>query len=195
MINVYLFDLDDTLVDTKIYAEIYSTVLGMVKEKLNINDELLEDKAEELGLEKNKFDRWDTGDLCRKLGFLEEYYKILEEKINVLPVLHDNVQGVFSKLNAEGKKIGIVSNSMARTINAYLKKYDLNEYVDFVFSFDDAGCLKRSDDYWKTLIEKHNLVPRKCLVIGDDIRDDVKMPKMFGFNTFLIKSSEDLKVL
>ena len=77
-INTYLFDLDDTLISTKIYAEIYKPILKMVKKKLT--DKQLDQKAKELGLEKNKFDRWDTGDLCRELKLLEEYYIVLVEQ-------------------------------------------------------------------------------------------------------------------
>ncbi|MFH1396631.1 MAG: HAD family hydrolase [archaeon] len=194
-ITTYLFDFDDTIIDTKIYAEIYYNVLEMIKEKLNLDDKELEEKAKKLGFKKNKFKRWDTGDFCRELGLLDDYYMVLEDKIKIMPVLHDNIVDLLTKLKEEEKQIGIVSNSMMRTIKLYLKKYELIELIDFVFSFDDAKCLKRNDNYWKTLIEKHNLEPRKCLVISDDINDDVKMPKQFGFHTFLIKDSKDLKNL
>ena len=82
---------------------------------------------------------------------------------------------------------------MTRTIKAYLNRYKLNDYIDFIFSIDDSGCKKRDEKYWKTLIEKKKLNPEECLVIGDDIIQDVKTPERVGFNTFLIKKPSDLK--
>lgn len=196
-ITTYLFDLDDTLINSKIYIEIYTPILEMIKEKLNLNDEELAQKAKKLGLNKSKkLNQWDTGDLCRELDLLDEYYQILEEKIKVISVLQDNVKELLTKLKDDGKIIGITSNSMARTIKLYLDKYELTKLVDFVFSLDDAGfSMKKEDNYWETLIKRHNLKPGQCLVIGDDPIDDVKMPKRFGFHTFLIRNPEDLMTL
>ena len=193
--NVYLFDLDDTLISTKVYAEIYQPILDMVKDKLNLTDTQLNDKAVEVGLDKNKFDRWDTGDLCRELNLLEDYYIVLEDHIKVIHGLHDLVIDIFKKLRKDGKKIGVVSNSMRRTIKAHLNKYELTEYVDFIFSRDDCNCKKRDDKYWQTLIEKESLDPKECIMIGDDPVQDIEIPSKFGFQTMLVSSSEDLKKL
>lgn len=165
----------------------------MIKKKFKLTDTQLTHKATELGLTKNKFGRWDTGDLCRELGLLEEYYQLLERHIKVTPSLHNTVIDTFKKLKTKKKKIGIVSNSMIRTINAYLNKYQLHEYLDFVFSRDDAKCKKQENAYWKALIKKKKLKPQNCLVIGDDPEQDVKVPKKLGFKTFLIQKPQDLK--
>lgn len=192
MIKIYLFDLDDTLVDAKIYAELYVPICNTIKKKLNITDKELDQKAEELGLKKNKYNRWDTGDLCRELGLLEVYYKILEEHIRVKQVLHDKVEAIFEELKKRGKIIGIVSNSMHRTIAAYVHKYGLQKYIDLIFSSDDAGCLKHDKKFWKTFIEKEKLKPEECLMIGDDLEEDIKIPKGFGFQTHYVENSKDL---
>jgi len=194
-VKVYLFDLDDTLISTKIYAEIYEPILKMVKKKLKLTDIQLDQKAKELGLEKNKFNRWDTGDLCRELHLLEEYYKVLEEQIQVMPVLHDNVLQLFQKLKKQKKTIAIISNSMIRTIKAYVNKYELNQYVNFIYSRDDAGCKKSDEHYWKKLIESHHLKIEECLIVGDDHKQDILIPQKLGFKTFLIENPEDLNSL
>src|SRR3989338_5872375 len=126
-IKVYLFDFDDTIISTKIYAELYQPLLKMIKSKLKLTDIQLNQKAEDLDLKKNKFGRWDTGDLCRELNLLEEYYRVLEKQIKVMPVLHDTVISVFKNIKSKKKKIAIISNSMRRTVNAYLQKYDLEK--------------------------------------------------------------------
>lgn len=193
MIKNYLFDLDDTLIDTKIYARLYQKILSMIKSKKKLTGTDLDAKAASFGLKKNKFGRWDTGDLCRELGLLDDYYKELEKLIAVEQVLHDAVEEVFIKIKKNKQKIGIVSNSMHRTIQLYLKKYGLSKYIDFIFSSDDVGCLKNKEKYWETLVGRHDLNPQDCLMVGDDELEDIKIPASFGFNTFLIKNKKDLE--
>lgn len=192
-ISTYLFDLDDTLIDTKIYAEIYSPILFLIKKRLNITALELDLKAKKLGLKKNKYGRWDTGDLCRGLGLLKMYYTVLGKQINILWPLHDKVADIFKEIKKRKKKIGIVSNSMRKTILVYLTKYSLSKQVDFIFSQDDAGCLKNDITYWTKLIARKKLVPSKCLMIGDDPLEDILIPHKLGFNTLKINKSSDLR--
>lgn len=194
-ITTYLFDFDDTLINTTIYAKIYEPILSMIKKKLKLTREEIDEKAEELGFKKNKFGRWDSGDLCREMGLVKEYYDILGKRIDVTPVLHDTVIELFKKVRSEKKRIGIVSNSMRRTIQLYLQKYDLLKYIEFVFSQDDAGCRKNDERFWKKLVSKEKLIVEECLVIGDDPVEDVEVPKKLGFKTRLIKDKEDLLYL
>ena len=186
-ITTFLFDLDDTIIDSRIYAEIYQPILWMIK-KRGID---VEQEVRKLGLEKNRFGRVDTGDLCKKLGLLKEYYHIFSKHLEVIPSLKKEIIPVLKKL--KGKKIGIISNSMRQTIELYLNQYKLGEYFAFIFSFEDAGCKKHNDECWKKLIKMKSLNPKECLVIGDNPIDDEKIPKKLGFNTFLIKESKDLK--
>ncbi len=193
MIQIYLFDLDDTLIDTKIYAQLYQPILQIIHREKRLSGKGLDAAAKELGLKKNKYGRYDSGDLCKALGLLEDYYQELEKQIKVSPVLHDSVIDVFQTLQKRKKKIGIVSNSMQRTAQLYLKKYDLSKYVDFIFSQDDAGCRKDNDAYWTKLIKKENLKVRECLVIGDNLEEDVFIPTKLGFNTFHLEEPSKLR--
>ena len=196
MLKVYLFDFDDTIISTVIYAEIYPLIMELIKEKRKLNEREINQKARALRLKKNKFGRWDSGELCRALGLLEEYYHILQEHIPIIPVLHVQSITLFQKLKAQKKKVGIVSNSMRRTIELYLQRYDLHRFVDFIFTSDDAGCNKDKLQYWKKVVVMQKLKPAECLIIGDHPLEDNTLPRKIGFKTFLLKSPADLpKVL
>ncbi len=184
---MYIFDLDDTLIETKIYAMIYPAILQLIKTK-GFDVDL---EAKKHGIPKESHGRYDSGDLCKALSLLDEYYEILEKEIEVVDVLHKEVSTVFEKLG----KIGIASNSMQRTILAYLTKYKLTKYVKFVFSQDDAGCKKSDINYWKKLIEKENLNPEECTIIGDNPIDDGEIPSQLGFKTLIIKDFSEVKAL
>jgi HAD superfamily hydrolase (TIGR01549 family) len=188
---IFLFDLDDTLIDTKIYHKIYSEVIERVCSELEINEATLFVKASSLGLKKNKHGNYDSGKLCKELELLDSYYFILEKAIKVNDVLFSDVKEVFSALKEKGNKIGIVSNSMLRTIKLYLDKYNLS--VDFVFSSDYTGCNKDCNEYWKKLIAAEHLDPSKCIVVGDDYHEDVEVPKSLGFKTFYLDDVSKLK--
>lgn len=189
MISIYLFDLDDTITDGQIYADIYTAILALLNEKsIDIDKE-----ANALGIMKNKFGRYDSGSLCKSLGLLDEYYDILQKQIEVNKYLKDFVHDKFDALKKQGKTIGIVTNSMTKTISVYLREYHLKHFVDFTFSGDDIDSKKSQPVFWEKLISKHNLDPKDCLVIGDDQIEDVAIPQKSGFNTFQIKVAEDFQ--
>src|SRR3989338_9191774 len=104
-LTTYLFDLDDTLIDSRIYAELYKPILNKVKTRLNITYKELDAKARELGIRKNSNGRYDTGDLCREMGLIELYYTLLERKIKATQVLRKRVLGVFKELRKNDKRI------------------------------------------------------------------------------------------
>ncbi|MFA6462247.1 MAG: HAD family hydrolase [Candidatus Woesearchaeota archaeon] len=192
-ITTYLFDLDDTLIDAQIYAKIYPFIISGIKSKFKLTDKLLDEEMQQLGLKKNKYNRWDTGDICRALGMLDFYYQELEKAIQVNSWVNLDAQALFSTLKQRGKKIGIVSNSMSRTIYAYLHKYGLSEMVDFIVSAVELNKRKSDEVFWRDLISSHKLIPKETVVIGDDLQEDVNLPKKFGFQTFHMVRAEDLK--
>jgi HAD superfamily hydrolase (TIGR01549 family) len=82
---------------------------------------------------------------------------------------------------------------MHRTIQTYLKKYGLAQYIDLVFSSDDVGCKKDQDKYWLQLLSKFNLKSSECLMCGDNIEEDINKPRMLGFRTFHVLRPADLQ--
>lgn len=193
MIRYYLFDLDDTIIDSSIYHTLYEPVMKRIEKELGLARQDITKKLDSLKIRKNKIGNHDTGDACKKLGLLDMYYEELEKHIKIHNPLREEVKSLFERLKTDKKHIAIASDSMKRTINLYLNKYKLSDYIDFVFSAEDAGCKKDDEKYWEIIIEKHNLKPQECIMIGDNELEDILVPKRFGFHTFLIKGKEDLK--
>ncbi|MBI2665936.1 HAD family hydrolase [Candidatus Woesearchaeota archaeon] len=183
-VTTILFDVDGTIIDETIYAKMYSKIINLIQEKLNLNNFQINKKAKNYGLKKNKLGRWDTGELCKLFGLLNDYYLILNREINRKPPLNKRVANHLNKLKEDEKTIGIVSNSFRKTIRLYLKKYSLP--FNFIYSSDDAKCKKDNKKFWLKLIRKRKLNPKECLVIGNDLIEDQKIPRSVGFRTLRI---------
>ncbi|MFH0701414.1 MAG: HAD family hydrolase [Candidatus Woesearchaeota archaeon] len=192
MISTYLFDLDDTLINASIYEKIYPNIIRKIRLQFKLTEEMLDEEAEKLNLKKNQFGRWDTRELCKGLGMLDMYYQELERAIEADSFISEKALYAISNLKMRGRTIGIVSNSMHRTIQTYLKRYGLARYVDFIFSSEDAGCNKNEDKFWSQLIQKFSLKTGECLMCGDNVEEDVNKPRKFGFKTFHVLRPADL---
>ena len=191
MVSTYIFDLDGTLINIRIYSEMYLEILKLIESKLGLFGEELDIKAALFGLVKGDHGRYDSGDLCRELGLLAEYYEILDRHIKVRKRVHDDAFLVLSELKKKGLRVGVASNSMHRTIQSYLNKYDLLEFVDFIFSSEDAGRRKNDPVFWERLIAAEDLVPTECLIIGDSKLEDIEVPGTFEFNGFYVGEGEE----
>ncbi|MCK5107494.1 MAG: HAD family hydrolase [Nanoarchaeota archaeon] len=179
MIKTYLFDLDDTLIDSCVYKNSYDSIISKVKEIKNWDAEGLDKFAQENNIKKSEWG-YDTGELCNILDLLDVYYELLEDEIRTHKKLKFDVNKKFKELKQKKIKIGICSNSMKRTIKIQLGAHDIKGH-DFIFSSKDAGVKKDKKEYWQALIKKYNLIPNECLVIGDDEIDDKQIPSSLGF--------------
>ena len=195
MVRTYLFDLDGTLIDKCIYKEIHGKVIAGIINALEITNEEMFTKAENYNVSRNEDGTWDSGELCRALGLLDMYYEILKNHVVKNNILYSDVKNMLKLLKQKGKTIGIVSNSMLKTIQLYTEKYGLSEYIDFMFSSDDAGYKKNSIDYWRELIRQKNLIPEECIMIGDDMENDITIPKKIGFRTLFINRNNIKEII
>lgn len=188
-ITTYLFDLDGTLIDEKIYSQIYVQIIAMLKKRLGLTEIEINQKAELGKLKKNKAGRWDTGELCQLLNCLEEYYHLLKSEISekIKTIHNKEITALLTEAKKAGKQVGIVSNSFRRTINLYLTALKIEKQVDFIFSPEEAGGKKSELKFWKKLLEVRQLNPTECLVIGNDPVDDLEMPQKLGFKSKIVK--------
>lgn len=158
---IYLFDWDNTLFDPSIYSVIKPKLLGYGKCE------------------------GDSGNYFSSIDKLDIYYKVLKKEALSKNYMFIGAKEKLKELKDKGFIIGIVTNSYKKTIELYLEIYNIK--VDFVYGCDDANATKEDDIYWQNLIEKHDLNPKDCLMMGDDYELDYLMPKKFGFNVKLYR--------
>lgn len=160
---LYIFDFDQTLVDSSIYFEIYSEIITYLSLKYG---KLVNIK--------------DTLDLCRYYKEEIFYYETLKKRLT------DEFIFPYTKtiLNKHSN-FAIATNSSQKTVKLFFDFYKFPN-PKFIFTKDDALVYKKDIVFWKKIIEKHCLDPKKCIVIGDNLRDDFEIPKKAGFNVILI---------
>jgi HAD superfamily hydrolase (TIGR01509 family) len=183
MVSVYLFDLDDTIIDSSIYKRMYSELLREIVSQSKISEIELQKEITRLKAGK---DRVDTYELCRSLNCTELYYNLLEKYArHTYSLKTASIPALFKKIRAAKKKIGVVSNSEERTIRIFLDRFNLS--VDFVSSGDKLTVL-----FWINLEKKFNITKDETLLI-DDSEEVLEVAKHAGYKTLNVKDISNLE--
>lgn len=87
----------------------------------------------------------------------------------------------------------IVTNSPTKQIKAYAKELniDLSVFKHIYANFETrwrSGTTK--EVYYKDIIQKEQILPKECLVIGDSYSSDLRPAIELGMNTLLVDSQE-----
>lgn len=189
-ISHVLFDLDNTLIDESIYKKIFPKLKKEIKKRLHIDEKRLRELLKKQKIPFGK--RFDTGTFCRKNGLLRIYYPVLRSELKKNDYLGKDVKKIFSFLKKKKIKIGIVSNSMKKTIELFTIAYKIKP--GFIFSSTDAGCEKKHRRYWEMLVKSKYLKPQECIMIGNSMQD-IRIPRELGFNTIKIKNTKELSAI
>ncbi len=186
MTELYIFDLDDTIIDSSIYSKMYSELLREIVSKHNLSEIELQKEITKLKEETGK-QRVDTYDLCKKINCIEIYYTILEKYIKYASSLKvGSIPKIFKKIKDNKKRIGIVSISQERTILLFLDRFNLNKYVDFIESGKKDTVL-----FWIQLEKKHNFYKKDTLVI-DDSDEILQIAEHAGYKVLNVKEISNL---
>ncbi len=187
MISTYLFDLDDTIIDTSVYARMYHELITEIVVNLNISEIDLQKEITKLKQETGK-EKVDTYDLCEKLNCTEVYYKVLEKYVKHTYTLKTPaVPMIFKKIKANKKQIGIISASQERTIQLFLDRFNLAEYVDYIESGNKTTVL-----FWIQL-EKKIMLDKNTTLVIDDSDEILQVAEHAGYQVLNVKNIKDLE--
>jgi len=197
-IEAILFDLDDTLIYTSeifiLFMEKYSRVVGekigvgameMMLALQAINDE----EYKTMGVNPK---RWEA--VVEKLvvkfshGKKEilENLDILKTIYAVEPRMRTGVRTMLEILKESGIKLGLVTHANVEWTEFKLNRLGLWDYFDQVIIVDENGH-KKADD-WERGMERMEVEPEKCLVVGDSLGGDVRPGDELGARTIYLPS-------
>ena len=172
MQKYYLFDFDGTLVDSmptfvssmlRILNEnniSYSSDITKIITPLGVNG-TAEYFINNLGLKMNKNDLI----LLMKEYMCDAYFNTIPAKENVVEVL--------SKLKQQGARLNILTASPHITLDACLKRLDMWDLFDNIWSCDDFGTTKADTQIYLKAAERMSTAVDNVLFLDDNYNADL----------------------
>ena len=204
MIKTILFDLDGTLLpmDEEYFKKIY---FGAIYKKIAYLgytlDELLNciwygTKAmyKNNGKETNETIFWKAFIEVHPDRLEENKQNFVEFYDQIFPTLGNAcgyqplVKEFIKELKARGYEVIIASNPIFPSVatRARIKWAGLNpDDFKYITAYENSSFCKPNPQYYKEILDKFNLKPEECLMIGNDAREDT-VALSLGIDTYLI---------
>lgn len=171
MLQLVLFDLDGTLVDT---APDLGLALNMQRERHGLASLPLETIRPYASHGSRGLLSVGFGLTPEDPGFAEmreEYLALYDEVFTRSPVLFPGVEELLSALEHNGMQWGVVTNKPARFTNPLLAAMGLYQRAACAVSGDDAERPKPYPDTLLLALHKTDVERQQCLYVGDAERD------------------------
>ena len=108
------------------------------------------------------------------------YIEGMKEKVVSRPDTFE----VIKYLHDKNYKLIIATNGPLVPLKEKLKKIGIIEFIDVMFSSEEAGQMKPHNKFYEKLFEKTKIVPSKeILFIGDNLETDIKGGIEHGLST------------
>lgn len=194
--NLFLFDLDDTLLDFQASEKL------CFKETFNNFGitELLEDIHKTYKIENNLlWKQIEKGEIDKDFLKVERFKRTLEHhKIEIPPhkmadfyleqlpknvVLIDGAVEALKYLHPFGE-IGIITNGIEETQRLRIKNSALKDFIDFLAVSEECGFAKPDVRFFEFAANKaKNFSKNSTLIIGDRIEADILGANQFGIDS------------
>ncbi len=194
--KLYLFDLDGTLVDTKLdIALAFQRVLG----EAGLNVPSLDEVEKAIGGgAKNAANKLTglEGDALTPL--LESFTSAYEEMCADHTEVYAGGEALLRRLKGEGAKLAVVTMKFRAPTHSILRHHGIFDLLDEVLTFDDLEKRKPDPESLLLMMKRYGLKPEDVLVIGDTVTD-LKYARNAGVDACAVEYGygelEDLKSL
>lgn len=103
--------------------------------------------------------------------------------------LYEGVVKTMEELKKKGKNIYLLSNAQRIFTERELYMLDIKKYFDGILISSDYGVKKPDIRFFKILMEKYQLDPKECMMIGNDERSDIEGAVKAGMDSYYIHSN------
>ena len=207
-LKVILFDLDGTLLSmddrefekqyfdglskvlvkqkydcSKLKKSIIDGIIQMLNNKGKTSNEnifwntLANNFDEKILEEKPRFDKF----------YGKKFTEILQNTCEPIPV----VPAIVSSLISMGYRVVLATNPLFPAIatKARIKFAGLDpEMFELISTYEDFYHAKPNPAYYKDLLKKLNAKPKECLMIGNNVEEDIYAAEKVGIHVFLINN-------
>src|SRR3989338_5065466 len=83
-------------------------------------------------------------------------------------------------------KLGLLTNTDIFSISFVRNKFNIENYFDQVIMSYDVGVVKPDKEFFQLLLNKLGVEPEECLMVGDNLYNDIVPAKELGMKTLLV---------
>lgn len=120
--------------------------------------------------------------------FLEEFYKNEFHQAKVMCRQNPDAKAIVSSLRKKGKKVILATNPIfpAVATKSRMSWVGLSpEDFDFYTVYENSRFSKPNLKYYEEILEKIGCEPEECLMVGNDVSEDMVAEKL-GMKVFLL---------
>lgn len=204
MKNVILFDLDGTLLpmDQEIFIKDYfqrltQKIVSHGYEPKKLLDTILSGinaMIQNEGSQTNEAVFWNV--MCERYGeevikdkyIFEEFYKNEFHEVAKSCGYHEMSDKIIKELKKKGYRVILATNPLFPAIatRSRMKWAGLKEEdFEYVTTYENSTYCKPNIKYYLQLTEKLGIAPEQCIMVGNDVADDMVTTKL-GMDVFLL---------
>jgi len=198
-LKAVIFDLDGTLIDSKIdFRKMKRRNIRLLEasgvEQGLLTEEMLNYDIERRAIEDLRTKGVSEEDIQRIFQKVADIMNEIELEAVEDAQLLDGVAETLEKLKKIGFKIGIITRSCREYANKILKKFELERLIDAVAARDDVSKPKPDPEHPRHLMKILGVKPSEAVLVGDHPMDAL-CAKNIGMRFFLIpKRDTNFKV-
>lgn len=217
-IKTILFDLDGTLLpmDQDTFAKAYIDGLGKASVPYGYDPKLMMNAilagtvamVKNIGKKTNEEVFWATlvdsfgESIMKDYHMYDEFYQTDFQKIKDVCGFELRAREVIDIVKNKGLRIVLATNPLFPSVatESRIRWAGLNvDDFEYFTSYENSHYCKPNLDYYREIISKLKLDPKECLMVGNDVSEDMIASKL-GMKVFLLtnclinKKDEDISV-
>lgn len=207
MVRLVIFDLDGTLYS---YEQCNERAERQLREAMAVRLDVSDREARSLLKEAREEVKGHLGNVAASHNRLLYMQRVCEKKgVNPLPAamelydvywdamlnemeLFPYVLPLFRLLRDKGVRIGVLTDLTAHIQYRKIKKLEIEEYIDYFTSSEEAGEDKPSGKIFRKMMEKTPFRPEETLMVGDSRERDVEGARACGMKAILYEGQADM---
>ena len=204
MIKSILFDLDGTLLlsDSDKFTAAYFAELVKYLAKLHEPEALTKavwagTKAmvKNDGSQTNEEAFWKTycgifGEASRTdESAFAEFYAVKYPELKVLCGKHPGLGSFVKELRSGGYQLAVATNPLfPLSVQRERVSWTGADPDDFalITAYEESHFSKPNPDYYREIISRMGMVPEECLMVGNDVKEDMEAASQTGMQVFLL---------
>jgi len=183
---ILIFDFDGVIVDSVSF--LYGVYIDFLKE---------------FGIKGNQeeFNLLNGPKLSGIISFLKNKYHLQKDEKELLEIyqnkiasiyknikLNEGIENILEWLKKENIKIALASSSKKEEILSVLKRYDIEQYFDFIITGDDIKEAKPSPEIYNTVKFRY---PNSDFYVVEDSENGLKSANSAGLKTFFYNPNDN----